>query len=1265
MDVLTNQWPESISKELNSLATFLAQGRLGLMVGAGFSKNANNPKNVDIPDWDGIKNALIQALYPSSSVVDKDVLTLAEEYINSNDSDTFDDFIRKTIPDDELFPSSLHQRLLKLPWKDVFTTNYDTLLERASEKLIATKYSIITHQEQVCDTTNIPRIIKLHGSFQDKTPFIMSAEHYRKYENDYPVFTSTIRQSLIERALCLVGFSGKDPNFQKWIGWIRDIRDKVNKTNPIFLIECRNIPEPELNSMRNKNMIVINLAKCEELKGNFREALEQFISFCEDSCEASSKFIKWPISDDSIMGPQGNSIERILDVWRNERINYPNWFILPQNKRLRLWQYTERHIASFDKDALSFPQDLDYAYELIWRLDKCLMPIYNNNVFINLLDVVKRYNPFNGRNSYTEAVYFQQKNSDMIDWESIKTKWIEIIFILSRQARLEYNADILNFLLNDLLNADIVSDIPEWEARWYYERGLWALGNFDIKNIKRVLAEWPCHEGLFYESLWKSSLFCELGENERAEELLEKTIISIRRLVIAPDNNKSNYLYKDTENHILGFLNLLKQLQCYPNFSDSVDLEKQQEELSLRFIGFQEWLDEANNRWDKLKIYGCDYRDECSFFKDNLEKIPSSGFVTPIKKQDFFSGATKITNNIRCGLGDGHIAVFSLPVFMEQAGCPYRVGFITAHGEKTVINAATWLYQQIWQRYSILMVIRHGDKSEFINNVLTREEIIRYPVEMATNIIKQFAPILTRFVDIAANVNMTESNLASKACKVLPFVIGRLASICSSITLKDIFLLAKQFYSYSHTRRFCLKDETDILWEGVFANRRWSELEDIFLDVLRLPAPQEEGFCSNDPILYITPKCNLTENKHLLLSTKIAPEIDRLLTEAEAMPNKILITRLMHLNFLTLLIANQKLRLAKILWSDSNLGKNGLPMSISRKSWLLSLPRLNENDEYKIKKYLLTLSPPFRNMKLSGVELKENINTISITGGLGILFFDELFFACKEDKFIKKDKYLVLTEQDAIGVYNKILEWWSADKQSVIDNFGKNPESPLGSVEDEIRQRFYNIPEMLSEVIIPALGKNISPQMQQQIINIVEDLWKIEIPCSCVHLALLPNNPKSASSTRNIILEELATGKLYNIQAAHRSIVKWLDMRKLGFVTSDFPKELMDAWENSLMLGMKSHFDYWLMHVIDNRLYKVDIYKISLFLDNMLTQVNKQNVDELSKDPLSDIEFASRLAFSVYRYCKESGEDVPDAANKWEEFASKIALPSVRNVWAE
>jgi hypothetical protein len=64
--------------------------------------------------------------------------------------------------------------------------------------------------------------VKLHGTIGDAGPLIFAEEDYRTYPAKYAAFVNFARQVFIENELCLVGFSGDDPNFLQWAGWVRD-----------------------------------------------------------------------------------------------------------------------------------------------------------------------------------------------------------------------------------------------------------------------------------------------------------------------------------------------------------------------------------------------------------------------------------------------------------------------------------------------------------------------------------------------------------------------------------------------------------------------------------------------------------------------------------------------------------------------------------------------------------------------------------------------------------------------------------------------------------------------------------------------------------------------------------------------------------------------------------------------------------------------------------------------------------------------------------
>ena len=124
-----------------------------------------------------------------------------------------DDFLRRQIRDNEFTPSRLHMLLMALPWADVFTTNYDTLLERASRKVIERRYEVLVNESDLASSKQ-PRIVKLDGSFPSHRPLIITKEDFRTYPSRFPAFVNTVQQAIMETALCMIGFSGDDPNFR-------------------------------------------------------------------------------------------------------------------------------------------------------------------------------------------------------------------------------------------------------------------------------------------------------------------------------------------------------------------------------------------------------------------------------------------------------------------------------------------------------------------------------------------------------------------------------------------------------------------------------------------------------------------------------------------------------------------------------------------------------------------------------------------------------------------------------------------------------------------------------------------------------------------------------------------------------------------------------------------------------------------------------------------------------------------------------------------
>lgn len=119
---------DNSSLYLKDIADNLWSGHASVIIGAGFSKNASDK----FLSWNCLAKVIYQNLYQKEPN-EKDNLTLFQgiEADPNKGKDILYKELNKVIPN-TTSPSELHTKLLSLPWKDVFTTNYDTLLERTT-----------------------------------------------------------------------------------------------------------------------------------------------------------------------------------------------------------------------------------------------------------------------------------------------------------------------------------------------------------------------------------------------------------------------------------------------------------------------------------------------------------------------------------------------------------------------------------------------------------------------------------------------------------------------------------------------------------------------------------------------------------------------------------------------------------------------------------------------------------------------------------------------------------------------------------------------------------------------------------------------------------------------------------------------------------------------------------------------------------------------------------------------------------------------------
>lgn len=473
------------------------KSRVSVMVGAGFSLNAKKIENSfkGMAVWDGIKNELTNDLSHRKNLVSSNVLEIGELYVKEYGRSTLDEALKKAIPDNNYEPDLIHFDLLRLPWSDIYTTNYDTLLERANHQVYERNYQTIYDINDIPNSVQ-PRIVKLHGSFPSHRPFVFTESDYKAYPTKFSPFVNMVQQSIMETTFVLIGFSGDDPNFTNWTSWVS--QNLGNHMPKIYMIGYdQKHKESELES---KGITLIDFKEIYKDKINpFGEMFKDLFEFL--SYRGKENKLEWP----------HRSFRNAEDLMYN-RSTYPGWVVIPDMIRRNYSKVIIHYCQNIFREIKIIDNALiNHLNDILWFYDIFSIPL-DGFVHQNLKRVLESYK----RDSIEEC------------------NIIPILFTLLREARLDFDDDEFKkyqtLLKKEYLDVDQIHHL-EYESIKYY-----VIGN-DKCRVSALLKDWIIEDEHYVWGIKKGIIYLMIKELESANKLFNKYIKILRKLLILePDN---------------------------------------------------------------------------------------------------------------------------------------------------------------------------------------------------------------------------------------------------------------------------------------------------------------------------------------------------------------------------------------------------------------------------------------------------------------------------------------------------------------------------------------------------------------------------------------------------------------------------------------------------------------------------------------------------------------------------------------------------------
>ena len=259
----------------------MKNNQLALFIGAGVSINSG------MPSWQNAVETIGKRL-GIEQVANTDFLKIPQYYYNANGKQAYNSLMQEIFKYRVELPiSSIHKKLLKFNAQTIITTNYDKLIERASEEKGEIRH-IICQDSDIPYIKNNKQLIKMHGDF-DHDNFVLKEDDYLNYSSNFKLIENYVRSIIGSKVILFVGYSFNDPDLKQIFSWVKNILGKDMRK--AYLINAENeYNENEANYYNNLGLDVIYVSAWDpknfnksEIDKNLEIALDRLLSNSEDT----------------------------------------------------------------------------------------------------------------------------------------------------------------------------------------------------------------------------------------------------------------------------------------------------------------------------------------------------------------------------------------------------------------------------------------------------------------------------------------------------------------------------------------------------------------------------------------------------------------------------------------------------------------------------------------------------------------------------------------------------------------------------------------------------------------------------------------------------------------------------------------------------------------------------------------------------------------------------------------------------------------------
>lgn len=1192
-------------------------GHAAVMVGSGFSKNASRVDKSEnkFPDWPELANTFVNKLgLDREDVKYANPLNLAQQVEVLYGKPYLNDLIRHTLEDESYEPGLAHKLLIQLPWNDVFTTNYDTLLERAFQSGTTRRYRVIYNQQDLLYSAGEHRIIKLHGSFPSYEPFIISEEDFRCYPSTYAPFVNTVQQSLLENTFVLLGFSGDDPNFLNWIGWIHDNLGLKNSPR-IYLVSKSGETEVKTKMLASRNIDVLVLDDIVNKEFDYNKAIEEFLKKLNDSTENNRTKTIWPGRIARLFNREAQDV--YLEVKRIHD-SYPGWLMAKKNSLKDLIYIIKdiclciSNISKEDKREF----ELELCEELSWFCDISGTSI-DSNIVSTLKEILSRN---------------KERNKDI--------PYIRIQLLVLRALRIMGDdewAVIYQDLSLKLKNHGIWN---EEYTRLCYENAMEMLYSYNWDTLEEAVRLIPTNFGYGEWNLRKAGLLAMLGKYEDSLNLITEASEYTRKVLIKTDrsNEKTYNRFSSLENCLITLYYYVKQAfknstgnisESYANVFD----EKKKDSNRLCNSDSNSENEESNDKIEELRET-IKYDLENNFVWENENESYVSDFTEEyqIRLSDeevptFYIGRISRISHFNDDFEP--LTAMQFLAFRENTGIPVRIGSVVY--KKGVIGAISRI---MWKRpyTASLYTILSGDK-KIVEKTFSRMGLSQITEEKINTSVEKYVKLFKSGMNSECIRNKTsvwDTVLQEYVLNILPEILSRLCVLCDTKHLKLIANLIVDLYLWNEASYYT---NVSVLVRNLIDSFSFEKLKEtlpVFWNIdIRKADPSIKSYFP-DPFKYIYLRFAGENEKLQLGEDQIKKFYEIIALALNPDFKETAVSRLCYIDSLYSLDEKQEKQFRSIIWAVENLDEFGLP---------------NLGEFFKVN-------------AIDYVNDEERDNIIT---------------ACKKNIYDQFEKSIsgnyLSTKTDLFNMTMNLLTriYLTEDEASKACNLGRrfceyitrNETMPILFGSKQISDWLNHIDEILGTVIlrgrVAGEGKYF---VNEDLSFIVELLDNGGYPHSLISWCINSENRYDA-----IVTSIFNSDPIFS-HNANMAIYQLLDN---GIQINDKVKKMMI---NSVVSALHYNVNTYLLgveHLVRKGILQkdeCDLLSRSLLKFDKMTKMDKIDQEDVVMQKLWMRKTVSVLAHTLYEWYKQANLDIPNEIDHWKKISeNKEEFSEIRLAW--